>query len=316
MKNKSTLIIIVICILAGFVLASIIIGIESGSKFMRNIPNITIAHDNSEKIVKASYPYCFRGTLETIELRLNTSAYDEITHQNSATHGKEIYDQVLNNSIQRLELKELLDTIKARSSNPDDQARIAISFVQMIPYDSETGDNRKNISGKLHMPYAVVYDDKGICQDKSWLLAYLLRKLGYEVVILKFIPEGHDAIGIKVTQKYGYNNSDYAFIETTTPTIPSAPQAEYKGVGKLWSVPRIHKISTGCSFDSISEEYSDVKALTDINNYISNWSSETGSTTELLQKTGKRIDIINKYCLDSGKFLPLPHSCKDNPASC
>jgi len=37
----------------------------------------------------------------------------------------------------------------------------------------------------------VLYEDKGVCGEKSLLLAYLLRELGYGVVLFEFKPENH-----------------------------------------------------------------------------------------------------------------------------
>ncbi len=76
----------------------------------------------------------------------------------------------------------------------DDQAGIAISLVQKIPYDYEkmyrcgwTCQGRTFVSGiPPRYPYQVLYDGRGVCGEKSSLLALLLKEFGFGVVLLEF----------------------------------------------------------------------------------------------------------------------------------
>ena len=106
----------------------------------------------------------------------------------------------------------------------DDQARIAISLVQQIPYDWQTFglENR--------YPYEVIYDNTGVCEEKSRLLAFLLRDLGFDVVLFSFESENHMAVGIMCPVQYSYKNTGYCFVETTEPTMITYSQGEYVGV--------------------------------------------------------------------------------------
>jgi hypothetical protein len=74
------------------------------------------------------------------------------------------------------------------------------------------------------------------------------------------------AVGIKSPDKYSYANSGYAFIETTTPSIPTDSHEKYIGAGKLTSTPQIFPINDGDSFLSISEEYQDAITLNKLEN--------------------------------------------------
>jgi hypothetical protein len=109
----------------------------------------------------------------------------------------------------------------------------------------------------MRSPYEVLYENKGVCSEKSLLMVYLLRELGYGVVLYEFSSQNHMAVGIKSPVQYSYKNLGYAFIESTSPTIPTDSQGDYIGAGKLTSTPQIIQISDGSSFSSISEEYQD-----------------------------------------------------------
>ncbi|MDK2796308.1 MAG: hypothetical protein PWQ22_531 [Archaeoglobaceae archaeon] len=168
---------------------------------------------------------------------------------------RELELRFLNEEKQYKYLVALVEEIKKRAEG-DDQARIAISLVQNIPYDYES--LRTGVY-KNRYPYEVIYDKKGICAEKSRLLAFILRELGYGVVLFEFEVEDHMAVGIKCPMRYSYRNSSYCFIETTSPTIVTYSEGEYVGAGKLRSMPEIIFVSDGKSFESVWEEYNDAQ---------------------------------------------------------
>jgi len=154
-------------------------------------------------------------------------------------------------------MDNIITTIKRQTANPDDQARIAISMVQQIPYDS---DKSKQLTEntKVRYPYQVIYENKGICSEKLLLLAALLRKLDFGVVLFHFEPEKHMTIGIRSPAQYAYVNSGYAFVETTSPSIPTDAMGQYtQPQQQLTSIPIVYLINEGRSMDSISHEYND-----------------------------------------------------------
>ncbi|MFP4524048.1 MAG: AN1-type zinc finger domain-containing protein [Candidatus Woesearchaeota archaeon] len=168
----------------------------------------------------------------------------------------------LNNKKQEEYLNELVEKIKKKTTDEDEQVRIAVSLVQNIPYDHE-GLSTGNIKGKY--PYEVLYTNSGVCSEKAQLLAYLLRELGYGVAILRYGPENHDAVGIECPTRYQYKNTGYCFIESTSPTIMTDSQGDYIGAGKLTTTPQVITISDGKSLDSINEEYQDAAQWNRIN---------------------------------------------------
>lgn len=183
----------------------------------------------------------------------------------------------LNDEYQKQFLDLLVRQIKSTTLDKEDQARIAISLVQNINYDT-AGFMSGNIKGKY--PYEVLYTGSGVCSDKSKLLAYLLRGIGYEVVIFRFSVENHDAIGIKCPLQYSYRGTGYCFIESTTPNIITDASRDYIGVGKLTTMPNILKVCDGSSFYSISEEYNDYIAYYELSNKLQFYSGKTLSQSE------------------------------------
>jgi hypothetical protein len=215
-----------------------------------------------------NYPYVLRGTRSTLGITLFSGAFEEIsskstppacTRYNSDSSPctpeeiRQYYLKFIDDPDQKKYLDDLVDSIKSKTSNNDDQARIAISLVQQIPYDY----SRLNTQFKVRRPYEVLYENKGVCSEKSVLLAYLLRELGYGVVLLEFPAQNHMAVGIKSPSQYDFRNSGYAFVETASPTILTDDQGDYVGAGKLTSTPDVLSVSEGTSFNTISEEFRD-----------------------------------------------------------
>jgi 2'-5' RNA ligase/predicted nucleic acid binding AN1-type Zn finger protein len=175
-------------------------------------------------------------------------------------------------------LKNLVEIIKSKTSNSDEQTRIAVSLVQKIPYDWE-GFTTNDLNDRY--PYEVLYDKVGVCAEKSRLLAFILRELGFGVVLFNYETESHMAVGIKCPLQYSYENSGYCFIEASAPSIITDAEGDYIGVGKLSSTPDMISISDGKSFDSVSEEYNDVQEWNRIN--------------KLSESSGGYLDSYNYY---------------------
>jgi hypothetical protein len=224
---------------------------------------ITIPPKNLETgLTSKSFAYILRGKPGSIDTNLYSGVYNEILSQPSpvwctrynsdsspctSEDTRQYNLKYLDNPIPKKYLDGLVSSIKSKTSNKDDQARIAINLVQQIPYDYS---RLYSTNFKGRSPYEVLYENKGVCGEKSKLLAYLLRELGYGVVLFEFSSENHMAVGIKSPVQYSYKNSGYAFIESTSLTIPTDSEGDYVGAGKLTSTPQIIQISDGSSFSS------------------------------------------------------------------
>jgi hypothetical protein len=179
------------------------------------------------------------------------------------------------------ELRNLVGAIEQITPNEDDQARIAISLVQNIPYGQASTDNYD-----WAYPYEILYLNKGVCSEKSRLLVCLLRELGYGCSILEFTSQNHAAVGIACPSQYAYY-SGYAFVESTSPTIITYLYGDYVEAGKLPSTPSYAiVVQDGKSMNSISEEYQDAQTYLSLINM--------GPVLDEVHYTLWQ-DLVNKY---------------------
>lgn len=207
--------------------------------------------------------YVLKGEKGTIEMtvfqgldKYLSEKPRSIQYYDVAPTTKDFILKDLDDSIQKKELLLLVKGIETITPDKDDQARIAISLIQQIPYDLRAVI-ANDLTGKY--PYEVLYTSKGVCQEKAELLVFLLRELGFGVAIFDYPSAVHMSLGIKCPMEYSYQNSGYCFIESTIPSIPTDSEGKYTGIGKLPAPKEIIPISDGLSMDSISQEFNDAK---------------------------------------------------------
>ncbi|MDD3070939.1 MAG: hypothetical protein PHX88_07075 [Methanoculleus horonobensis] len=201
-----------------------------------------------------NYPYVLRGKPGSIRFDAYRGVNDYLSTKYPTPFRveRDYWLQFIDESIQDRYLKQLAGNIRAAQPEPDNQVRAAISMVQQIPYKGYSFDTAAKY------PYHVLYHQDGDCDEKSLLLAYLLREMGYGVALFEFEQESHMAVGIKAPDKYCYRDTGYAFIETTVPSIPTDAGGEYGDAGeKLTSKPKVFVIAEGDSFEGIWREYAD-----------------------------------------------------------
>jgi hypothetical protein len=228
-----------------------------------------------------------------------------ITYYNTPPSDIDFILRDLKDENQKKFLDPFVDQIKSITLNQDDQARIAISLVQNMDYDMSSLRSG-NIEEKY--PYETLYTDTGVCSQKSLLLAYLLRGLGYGVVIFRF--DSHDAVGLKCPQQYSYKDTGYCFVESTTPTIITDSSGDYlisdnsNATAKLPDTFKTLQVCDGNSFDSVSEEYNDnidyQNLDTKLNSYSSRrvlsqsaydeWKSYYNRWKKLIDKYGIKVE--------------------------
>jgi hypothetical protein len=225
-------------------------------------PNDTELSIYKEGLIQRSFNYTLNGNDGIINVDLYTTVYNKLFKQSPLMCKRSIRDnspctklemqqyylEYINDPIQSAYLKSFVNSIKSKTSDSDDQVRIAISVVQNIPYGTIN-------ASKANYPYEVLYNNIGMCEGKSLLLAHLIKELGYGVVIFDFKSENHMAIGIRSPDQYSYKNSGYAFIETDSPSIITDSQKDYVGFDKIKSNPQIFQVNVGKMFDSVSEDY-------------------------------------------------------------
>ena len=234
--------------------------IDDINQFTHNLKTHRVEDGN----ITLKFPYTLKGNAGYIDLRVYERIYYEII-KNLPLRFVNGFDQMfyltlLEHEKQKIFLKPFVEKIKSLGrQNQYDDLRIATSLVQQIPYGKI-----KNYKERRFYPYEVLYNQCGVCEDKSILLAFLLRELGYGVVLLEFETEHHMAVGIKVPEEFSYKKTGYAFVETTQPNIISDCHCEYVNTGKLTSIPSLIPVSDGKEFKGIQEEYRDAREWNDI----------------------------------------------------
>ena len=178
--------------------------------------------------------------------------------------------KAINEEEQKKLLLPLVVQIQNITSNKEDQARIAISIVQNIPFGAS---NKTSTFGSYQVnysryPYEVLYDMQGICGEKTDLLAFLLREIGYGTSFFYYPLYNHEALGIKCSVKESIMGTSYCFIETTAPAIITDNKISYVGVGKIYESPQIYFVSEGISLGDNIYEYSDAEQLIRIRDAI------------------------------------------------
>ena len=173
----------------------------------------------------------------------------------------------INEEIQREMILPLVKKIQNLApDNRIQQARIAINLVQNIPY----GFSEKTLSfagqeiNYSRYPYEVLNENQGICGEKSMLLSFLLKELGYGVSIFYFVEENHEVVGIKCPVDRSFYGSGYCFVETNRPSIITDSSIVFEGEIMLESTPEVILISRGISLPENMYEYKDAKTLKDI----------------------------------------------------
>jgi len=193
--------------------------------------------------------------------RFVTSYGEELTFRS------DFKQKAIKNEIQREYILPLVKRIQNLAPNDKtEQARIAISLVQNIPYSSP---QKKIFFGGIEVdyskyPYEVLYDNEGICGEKSQLLAFMLKELGYGVSIFYFSEENHEAAGIACPLRESFYGSGYCFIETSGPALITDFSMEFNNGVKLKSQPEIILISEGISLPERIYEYKDAELLNNI----------------------------------------------------
>lgn len=117
------------------------------------------------------------------------------------------------------QLAESLQTLgKKHNLSSDQLVELALAFVQSIEYDDAKAGNILGKSGDETMlyPYETLFEQKGVCSDKSLLAISILRKMGYGTAIFAYEEENHMAIGIKCPKSYSTYGSGYCYAETTS----------------------------------------------------------------------------------------------------
>jgi len=206
-----------------------------------------------------SFSYVLDGERRSLTFTMFGGFSDSLSGKIHSYHNDPetgVIADLLENADQNVYMRPFLETIRKRSVVPDDQARIAISLVQRIPYH---GNLFSRTSTEWYYPYETLYNNGGSDADKSVLLAYILNELGFDTVLFEF--SDHMAVGIKSSTRYAFSGTGYAFIETTQPAIITYEPDAGWGDFELSQNPGIIHLNGGKRAMDVSTEYGDALRL-------------------------------------------------------
>lgn len=169
---------------------------------------------------------------------------------------------------QRELLLPLVVEIQNLEKKKEDQFRIATSIVQSIPY-VYSGKITSFFGIELNYsryPYEVLYENEGICGEKTQLLSFLLRELGYGVSLIYYDLENHEAVGVNCPEKRGLKGTGVCLVETTARSIVNDRSLVYVGGITLESEPEIFPLSEGISLPRRTKEYRDARTIEKLRN--------------------------------------------------
>ena len=166
---------ILIVVLSSLLLLSGCIKVSNSEKITYIIGYPTLG--GSEQFKTEAKVVCLKFTYNSEPWIMNYTVYKGMntyltTLSRSLPFGSTTRDFIMidiNQEEQREFLLPLVTSIEKITENKDDQARIAISIIQNIPYDW-VKFNTSNITSKF--PYEVLYTQKGVCGEKSDLLIF------------------------------------------------------------------------------------------------------------------------------------------------
>lgn len=147
---------------------------------------------------------------------------------------------------------------KEQGLDSDRYLELLTAYVQGLPYDHE---KTASLDIAPRFPVETAADKKGICSDKSLLLAGMLSIEGYACAILHFGPEHHAAVGIPAPSGYDFRKTGYAVIETTVVSYIGSEPCTPEGMREI-KRPKVIPVGCGTKTYSAIRDTAKILAVT------------------------------------------------------
>jgi len=195
---------------------------------------------------------------------------------------------LLGRADQKEAMKPLVNWINKKVKKSGDRVRAAASLAQYIPYDynKSTGDEEVS-TGRGHgtrYPYETIFENSGICGEKSFLIVYLLKELGYGTATMVFFSPLHRVAAVKCAPEYDFRDTGYCIIQPNFRKMIT-----FEGSQKDDDPDQITIMSNGKTFNA-KGDYKDSRKYWEIMNSI-----DAGTYTKKQAKAYKKL--IKKYGL-------------------
>jgi hypothetical protein len=226
---------------------------------------------------------------------------------------------------------QLVSLGQSRGLSKDEIVDLTLAFVQAIPYDSARAQTDLT---HPRYPYEVLYENLGICSDKSLLADALMQKLGYGTAVFLFTSEEHMAIGVECPKTYSSYDSGYCFAETTATgnkiglipelqdnlqakalaALPTYSENSISSSGKKLSNPLILNETTGLEYSGIINTLKLASEITSLKSDLNSESSQITSDEAKLKSMAAEMEAnkssgnIEAYNLQ----VPVYNSLLDN----
>lgn len=182
----------------------------------------------------------------------------------------------------------------------DDQVvELVLAFVQTIPYDSEKAEKilGSNETGLISYPYETLYENKGVCSDKTFLAAGLLKELGYGTALFVYDEEKHMALGVQCPVEYSSYGLGYCYAETTAVgnRIGMIPNLDSRN-------NQAETVKTLSYFDYSQDDKFDVRKLGPVKIYQKTQGKDYTGVVQTM-KISKDIENLGWAINDAGREL-------------
>ena len=201
-----------------------------------------------------------------------------------------------------------------------EQVDFAVAFVQSLPYAFDNVTTPYDDYPRY--PSETIYADGGDCEDTAILMAAILEKMGYGVVLLQ-LPH-HMAAGVSCNpsdfdynvSSYPYDGNDYCYIETTGEdwkmgVKPNEFQGQEVGVVPMRPVqPDVYLGFGRPRYFDYTYAYDAGNILVNVTGiHVDNFGPETATDVRIDVSLDKTADgqVWSRRTLKSGDILPRGH---------
>lgn len=226
------------------------IGILAFSNILFDVPRValdTSAPAPPPFMVTRSFSYHNSSASVTIPVNGSVYAASKKTYRgiiligDPKGYGTRYYGAIINDPTQDAIYADLLEQFRKiraeRNLTDDEYLEMMTAYVQTIPYKDGGNSPPK-------YPAELLVEGMGDCDDKAMLLSGLLAREGYSVVLFKFGPESHMAMGIW-TDTFPYKSTGYLYIEPMAPAYAGIPSFTIMTKKPLNSEPLVIPVSSG-----------------------------------------------------------------------
>jgi len=262
----------------------------------------------------ATHSFRFQNDTITITVPVNSSVYTaakktfrgSILLGDPDTINTRFYGAMINDPTQEALYQDLIGQFRKmrveRNLTDDEYLELMTTYVQMIPYKS-------GLNAPPKYPVELVADHMGDCDDKALLLAGLLAHEGYPVVLFKFGPESHMAIGVG-SDAFPYKSTNHTYVEAMIPSFIGRPSFHIIEKKPLKSDPFVIPVSNGTLLYHSGNETS----------YIANMSElAERNITELSQvrnetpASGRDSPEYNETCRQLERYTAIRTYIQNHP---